>query len=48
MPILEKGVFVLYLLGGSPMITGQFMFDLYKINPAKQTWSKVEYERPIV
>ena len=48
MPIQENGVFTMYLLGGSPMITGQFMFEIYKINPSKQTWAKVEYERPIV
>ena len=48
MPIQENGIFMMYLLGGSPMITGQFMFDIYKINPSKKTWAKVEYERPIV
>ena len=48
MPIFENGFFVLYLLGGSPMITGQFMFEIYRINPDKQTWEQVKYERPIV
>lgn len=48
MPMLENGQLVLYLLGGSPMTTGQFMFEIFKINPNRQTWEKVEYERPIV
>lgn len=38
MPILENGQMCLYLFGGSPMITGQFNFEIYKINPSKKTW----------
>ena len=32
MPALEDGQLVLYLFGGSPMITGQYMFEIFKIN----------------
>lgn len=48
MPALENGQLVLYLFGGSPMITGQFSFEIYKINPSKKSWAKVPYERPVV
>jgi len=30
------------------MITGQFNFEIFKINVPKQMWSKMTYERPIV
>ena len=30
------------------MTTGQFNFEIYKINTNRQTWKKVDYERPIV
>ena len=33
MPVLENGKFVVYCLGGSPMVTGQFSFEIYKIDP---------------
>ena len=48
MPALENGQLVIYCFGGSPMITGQFNFEIFKINPQAQQWSKVNYERPIV
>ena len=48
MPTLENGQLILYLFGGSPMTTGQFNFEIYKINTNRQTWQKVDYERPIV
>ena len=38
MPTFENGQVNLYLFGGSPMTTGQFNFEIYKINPNKQTW----------
>ena len=30
------------------MITGQFSFEIYKINPGKQTWERIGYEKPIM
>ena len=48
MPMIEDGQFVMYLLGGAPLMTGQFPFDMFKIDPHHQKWSKVNYERPIV
>lgn len=48
MPLVENGQLVLYIFGGSPMITGQFMFDVYKVNPSAKTWAKVASERPII
>lgn len=30
------------------MITGQFSFEIYKINPSKKTWQKIPYEKPIL
>ena len=30
------------------MTTGQSNFEIYKINTNKQTWNKVDYDRPIV
>ena len=48
MPALENGQPIIYLLGGSPMITGQFSFEIYKINPGKQTWERINYEKPIM
>lgn len=48
MPIMENGNLCLYLFGGSPMTTGQFNFEMYKIHPSKNAWQKIEYERPIV
>ena len=48
MPFVENGQLCLYLFGGAPMVTGQFNFEIYKINTVKQTWTRLEYERPIV
>ena len=48
MPSLENGELVIYCLGGSPMLSGQHLFEIFKINPQAQLWSKVEYERPIL
>lgn len=30
------------------MVTGQFHFEIYKINTVKQTWNRIDYDRPIV
>ena len=35
MPMMEHGQLVLYLLGGSPLLTGQSNFEIHKINPDK-------------
>ena len=35
MPMMEQGQLVLYLLGGSPLLTGQSNFEIHKINPDK-------------
>lgn len=48
MSYMENGLQVLYVLGGSPMISGQFGFEIFKVWPSKNTWAKVTCEKPIV
>ena len=42
MTTLENGQHILYVFGGSPMIPGQANFEIFKINPGKKTWTKVD------
>lgn len=30
------------------MLTGQFMFEIYKINTSRNSWAQVKYDRPIL
>ena len=39
---------VLYLFGGSPMIPGLQNFEIFEINPTKKSWSKIQYNKPII
>ena len=38
----------LYLIGGAPVKTGAYPFEVFQINPGKNQWVKVQQQNPIV
>ena len=42
------GYHSLYLIGGAPVKTGAYQFEVFRINPSKKQWVKVEQRNPIV